>query len=307
MKLYLNNIKESWVVDRFKNEWYEFNSDLSTKRIKEADIIWIFAPWLWKNVRPKHLKKKKVLCSIYHIDFEKFSTEDKNEFEKRDTFVDIYHVISEKTKLQLKELTNKKIVSIPFWVNQDIWYNIENKELLKKKLNLSSRKQYVGSFQRDTEGSDLTSPKLIKGPDQFIEVVSSMFNKNSNLEVILTGKRRQYILSELEKRNIPFQYFEMTSFNQMNELYNILDLYIVPSRVEGGPQAILECAITKTPIISTNVGVASEILSPKSIFDMSNFSEAKPDVEFAFKKSQEYIIPNGFTKFRDLIEAVYES
>ena len=34
MKVYLNNIKESWVVDRLKNEWYEFNEDLSTKKLK---------------------------------------------------------------------------------------------------------------------------------------------------------------------------------------------------------------------------------------------------------------------------------
>ena len=35
----------------------------------------------------------------------------------------------------------------------------------------------------------------------------------------------------------------------------------------------MECAITKTPIISTDVGVASEILSPSSIFDMANFKK----------------------------------
>ena len=42
----------------------------------------------------------------------------------------------------------------------------------------------------------------------------------------------------------------------VNKLYNILDLYLVTSRIEGGPQAILECALTKTPILSTDVGVA---------------------------------------------------
>ena len=55
----------------------------------------------------QQLKNKKVICSIYHIDFEKFSAEDKEEFNRREAFVDVYHVISEKTKLQLKELTDK--------------------------------------------------------------------------------------------------------------------------------------------------------------------------------------------------------
>ena len=43
----------------------------------------------------------------------------------------------------------------------------------------------------------------------------------------------------------------MVNFDQLNELYNCLDLYIVSSRLEGGPQAIIECALSKTPIIST--------------------------------------------------------
>ena len=54
----------------------------------------------------------------------------------------------------------------------------------------------------------------------------------------------------------------MGSFEEINELYNILNLYIVASRYEGGPQSILECSLTRTPIISTDVGIASEILSP---------------------------------------------
>ena len=307
MQIYLNKIKESWVVDRFKSEWYEFNEDISTNKINKADIVWLITPWLWRNVKKRNLKNKKVVCSIYHIDFEKFASEDKKEFEERDSFVDLYHVISEKTKLQLQKLTNKEIISIPFWVNQNIWFPIEDKESLIKKYNLSSEKYYIGSFQRDTEGVDLKSPKLIKGPDRFIEILSSDYFAGKNIEVILTGKRRQYIISELEKRNIPYKYFEMVDFNEINELYNILNLYIVSSRVEGGPQAILECGVTNTPIISTDVGVASEILSPKSIIDMANYSDVKPDTDYAYKESQQFTIPEGFKRYREMFRKVNES
>ena len=307
MQIYLNKIKESWVVDRFKSEWYEFNEDISTNKINKADIVWLITPWLWRNVKKRNLKNKKVVCSIYHIDFEKFALEDKKEFEERDSFVDLYHVISEKTKLQLQKLTNKEIISIPFWVNQNIWFPIEDKESLIKKYNLSSEKYYIGSFQRDTEGVDLKSPKLIKGPDRFIEILSSDYFAGKNIEVILTGKRRQYIISELEERKIPYKYFEMVDFDEINELYNILNLYIVSSRVEGGPQAILECGITNTPIISTDVGVASEILSPKSIIDMENYSDAKPDIDYAYKESQQFTIPEGFKRYREMFRKVNES
>ena len=96
----------------------------------------------------------------------------------------------------------------------------------------------------------------------------------------------------------------MPPFNELNELYNCLDLYIVSSRYEGGPQAIFECALTKTPIISTNVGVAPEVLSPNSIYDMSNFDSAKPDIEYAFSNAQKYIIPNGFENFIKMFHEV---
>ena len=35
MKVYLNKINESWVVDRFRDEWENFNSDISTSKIKK--------------------------------------------------------------------------------------------------------------------------------------------------------------------------------------------------------------------------------------------------------------------------------
>ena len=99
----------------------------------------------------------------------------------------------------------------------------------------------------------------------------------------------------------------MMSFEGLNELYNILNLYIVSSRVEGGPQSIMECAVTKTPIISTDVGIAREILSPESIYSMENFTNAKPDIETAYKNVQEYLVPAGFENFNLEIKRLYES
>ena len=55
-----------------------------------------------------------------------------------------------------------------FWINQKNWFNIEDKEFLRDKYQISINDYIVGSFQRDTEGFDLKSPKLIKGPDIFI-------------------------------------------------------------------------------------------------------------------------------------------
>ncbi len=300
--IFLNELDENWIVDRFRREWYEFNGHYSTTNIKEADIIWIIAPWTWKKI-PKHLlKSKKVICTVHHIDESKFKGKSKKIFFKRDKYVDEYHVISNKTYEQLRSLTNKKINTIPFWINQNIWFEINDKNKIFEELNLKRNKFYIGSFQRDTEGKDLISPKLSKGPDKFLELVEIYHSKNKDVEVILTGKRRQFVMNGLKDRGIKFTYFEMASFDMINKLYNILDLYIVSSRFEGGPQSIMECAITKTPLISTNVGIASQILATKSIFSFLTMGEAVPDTAYAFQNIDKYIIPNGFKEFDKMFE-----
>lgn len=307
MKIYINSAKENWVVDRFIDEWNKFNFKQS-KNFRFGDkIVWLIAPWTWRKIPKKYLIKNKVVCTIHHIDEDKFKSNEEIEFKDRDKFVDYYHVISNKTFDQVIKLTDKPVHKIPFWVNQNLWFEIKNKEQLREKYSVDLNSYLVGSFQRDTEGNDLVSPKLSKGPDRFLEIVEYLNTKNENLQIILTGKRRNYILDELSRREINYKYFEMTSFQNLNELYNILDLYVVSSRYEGGPQSILETAMTRTPIISTDVGIASEILDKKSIFNMNNYKDAIPNTDISYENAKRYLIPEGFKEFNKLFREIYES
>lgn len=306
MKIYISDLKESWIVDRLRNEWIESNKDLVVNSPNDSDIIWIISPWTWKKIKKKYLRKKFVVCTIHHLEDSDLTDQGKKEFYKRDKFVDIYHTISENSLNQLRQLTNKKIVKIPFWVNENIFYKINDKIRLRKEYGFSDKEFLIGSFQRDTEGRDLTSPKLIKGPDRFVEIVTTMKSSQKDLLVVLAGKRRNYIISQLEKLNIKYRYFEMVDLDQLNDLYNCLDLYIVSSRIEGGPQAIAECAITKTNIISTDVGIAREILHEESIFDMENYRFAIPNTKEAYKNIQKLTKENGQKAFKEFFKALYD-
>lgn len=301
--IYINKANENWIIDRLRSEWIDHGNYYS-KYLYFANLIWVIAPWSQnKNLYSKK-GNKKLICSIYHIDEDKFDLAEIEKFKARDEFVDAYHVISENSKKQVSKYTQKKIFSIPFWINDKLWFPIKNKSKLRQKYKISESAFLIGSFQRDTEGSDLKSPKLSKGPDRFIEVAKQLKKENKNLHVLLAGKRRQYIISKLKENKIDYTYFEMVSNEDLNELYNCLDLYIVTSRVEGGPQAIFESALTKTPIISTSVGVAPEILHKKSLFNMENFKEAVPDVEFAYKNAKKFTIPLGFSEFDKMFNDV---
>jgi glycosyltransferase involved in cell wall biosynthesis len=265
--------------------------------------LWIIAPWTWKKIPKRFLKQKTVLCTIHHIDEKKFIGDEGKDFYKLDKFVDYYHTISKKSFDQLSKFTSKRIYVSPFWINNKIWFPISENKDLKSKFSIPGDAYIVGSFQRDTEGKDGISPKLSKGPDQLFEIIKAI-SEQKNLFVILAGHRRTYLINLLEENNVPYKYYERVDQASLNELYNCLDLYIVSSRVEGGPQAIFECALSKTPIISTDVGVASEILSKNSIFDMNNFAMAKPDIEVAYANSQQYLIPKGYESFINLFEEI---
>lgn len=309
MKIYLTKINESWIIDRIKNEWTINNKKITTKNPYFSEIIWDIAPWASKPTFIKKFKNKKIIQSIYHIENTSPEGREVKNIIENDKFIDGYHVISKKTKEVLQNFTKKTIFYLPLWVNQDIWYNKSNKNELRTNFGFTGSDYLVGSFQRDTEGSDLRSPKLVKGPDIFIEIVKNLYKKNSKLKVVLTGKRRDYVISELKKNNIPYKYFEMTNFSMMNDLYNILDLYLITSRLEGGPQALVECGQTRTPVISTDVGIAREILGADSIFDyknISSFNEASPNVEKAYIESSKLTIPNGMLGYVDMFSRVYE-
>ena len=297
MKIYLNKANENWIVDRFRSEWYKYNSDISTRFINNADIIWVISPWTWNKINEKHLKNKKVVVTNHHIDLKNWNPNEKNNFYELDKFVDVYHTISNKSLITLKQVTNKEVLNIPFWANNEIFFEIKDKDKLREKYKINRENFLIGSFQRDSEGIDLTKPKLIKGPDIFISAIKKLSENNKNIEVILSGNRRNYIIKELQKNNIEYRYFKNINNTKLNELYNMLDMYIVSSRLEGGPQAILECGLTKTPLISTDVGIASQILHTKSIFS-TNPQNATPDTDYAYQNTLNLAIPNGMKKFR---------
>jgi glycosyltransferase involved in cell wall biosynthesis len=96
----------------------------------------------------------------------------------------------------------------------------------------------------------------------------------------------------------------MISLNELNELYNCLDLYVVSSRVEGGPRAIVEAGITKTPIISTDVGIASELMSRESIYDVEfwgSYKNVLPCVEELYMRVSELEKKKQIWKIKNML------
>ena len=307
LNIYINKLNENWIVDRQRQEFISHNKTLTTSLVSRSNLIWIIAPWTWKKINKRFLENRKVICTIHHIDESKFHDE-KNEFFERDKFVNLYHATSIKTMEQLKKITNKEILHEPYWINPENWFEIENKENLRSQFKIDHSVFTIGSFQRDSEGHNPNLPKLSKGPDRLVEIIQHYKEKKDNkILVILSGKRRDFLINELDKLGINYLYKEMVDLKTVNELYNVLDLYIVSSRFEGGPQSVLECAITKTPIISTDVGLASSVLSSSSIFDMDNYKIAVPDTDYAYKRVEDFKLIKSMPRYIKMLEYAFES
>jgi hypothetical protein len=296
-KTFVLSPNENWIVDRFVKEWNEDNADISTNNPFNADVIWLLADWCWTQIPFELLKSKKVLTTVHHIVPEKFGNHELHSFMLRDNITDAYHVYNKETFDFIKNLTQKPIHLIRYWANQKIWKKTNDKLSLRQKYSLPEDSYLIGSFQRDTEGKDLISPKLEKGPDllvDFIEYKNSLLT-TKQIHVVLAGWRRQYVINRLEGSKIPFTYFERPSHEVINDLYQCLDLYPISARCEGGPQALIECGLLDVPVISRAVGIASQVLPIDSINNDLKFARPSiPDVSG-------WKLPDGYDGYRKLL------
>jgi glycosyltransferase involved in cell wall biosynthesis len=306
MKVFTLQAGEQWICDRFVSEWNESNQDILAKNPEEATVIWLLADWCWNQLPREILQKKKVVCTVHHIVPEKFSDASRREFMDRDQYVDLYHVPCKATQKQIQALTDKPVFTRPFWVNQNIWFPMDKKSI-RRKNGIPDDKFLIGSFQRDTEGSDLKSPKIEKGPDIFCDIVIEAHKRDPRVIPILAGWRRQYVINRFRDAKIPYFYAELPDFSKLNEMYNWLDLYLVTSRYEGGPQAVLECAASRTPILSTSVGVSPEILSPLDIIypeSSVDIVNHRTDVDHAHSMVNDLFMPTGVEIFRNAFKEI---
>jgi len=301
MKIFSLAPKENWIIDRISKEWKEIKPEYHVDNPEEADILWVLSPWLWRNIPLNYLVNKKIVMTIHHIVPEKFTKNDLWEFLERDRFVDQYHVPCQITKDFISIITKKPIEIIGYWYNSNIWKPADKQEA-RKKVQIPSDAYVVGSFQRDTEGSDLISPKLEKGPDLFVEAVKKI--EKDNLLVLLGGWRRQYIINRLKEEKINYHFVEMAPMETLRYMYASCDLYIVSARTEGGPQAILEASAMNVPIISRNVGMATSVLSENCIVDLPNnmYTPVKNDVETCYNNAKRFEMRNLAEEYVSLFQ-----
>ncbi len=155
-----------------------------------------------------------------------------------------------------------KLVRIPIGIDCHMFHPFteEQKKLSRQKYGIRDDQLVIGSFQKDGNGwGEGFDPKLIKGPDILVEVAQKL-SKHIPVFVFLTGPARGYVKKNLDDLNIPYVHEYLDDYLALPSRFAPLDVYINPSREEGGPKGILEAMASGVFVASTKVGMAPDVI-----------------------------------------------
>lgn len=173
--------------------------------------------------------------------------------------------------------------NVPYSLDLEVFGNAsivdspEKRAVDRQALGIQQHEFLIGNFMRDSLGVDLDSPKPEKGADIFLEIVKGLKKQDLSIHILLAGPRRHWLRKRLTESKIPVTFvgqvvehddvsLNILPLEKIASLYHLVDLVLITSRHEGGPRAILEAAASKTPILSTPVGLAKDVLDPSVLY-----------------------------------------
>lgn len=159
---------------------------------------------------------------------------------------------------------HSKIVRIPIGVDTTLFVPPTDlqRQRARQKYNVPDGAVVVGSFQKDGVGwGDGTVPKLIKGPDIYVQSMQIMKKAGLPVVAFLTGPARGYVTQKLSDYKIPFIHTYVNDHSDLLQCFHALDLYLLTSREEGGPMSLMESMASGVPVVSTFVGMAPDLIA----------------------------------------------
>ena len=278
-----------WSIDRDRAHFQRALLDIGysvTSNVMRADMIYVV--W-WNQLFEsrfrllRRLNRNAPLATVITNDLESASEQDLAEaVEMVDVFVHANG--KQRTVLSGLGVPAERLVYNPYYVSPAQFYQDSSISATEVPWSKALQGKFViGSFQRDSAGADLSTPKWHKNPDLLVEIFRQL--DADSFCLLLAGPRRHYLIGQCKKHNIPFVFVGESSFHDrmeddldentlepdlINKLYNHCDVYVVASSSEGGPKAILEAGLTRTPLLSTRAGMAPDLLPAWCLFDQSS-------------------------------------
>ncbi|MFZ4115590.1 MAG: glycosyltransferase family 4 protein [Chthoniobacterales bacterium] len=264
-----------WALDEDRRQMRQaLKGIVHETTLAKAEII--HTPF-WQGLSVVHPEILKKAFIIAHADNPPFFYLKQPEFLQGQQQVDLWVARSQEALKQFQEL-NLPVTYIPYTIDETLFFPIEDKKFLRKKFGIPEKAYVIANFHRDSEGSNLSTPKFQKAPELMLAILKKLQERGVPFHVLLAGPRRHWIREALKREVIPFTFvgkselegddFGINILNRstLNELMNAADVMLIPSRWEGGPQSVMEGAASRCKILSTPLGLANDILEPRSLY-----------------------------------------
>ena len=104
----------------------------------------------------------------------------------------------------------------------------------------------------------------VKGHDVLVRAAAIVCKSRNNVKFVLIGrgltKDNIELMNLIEQENVSEKFILLGERLDLNALYARMDLFVLPSRSEGFPNALAEAIVHGVPAISTDVGDAESIV-----------------------------------------------
>jgi glycosyltransferase involved in cell wall biosynthesis len=160
-------------------------------------------------------------------------------------------------------IPREMLVRIPLGVDLTRFQSAghEQREAKRRELGVPLDAFCIGSFHKDGQGwGEGEEPKGIKGPDVLVETLNQVHKKHK-VFVLLSAPARGYVKKRLNAAGIRYVHVVEEDFARIPELFRAIDLYLLTSREEGGPNGVLEAMASGVPFVGTRVGLVPDVIS----------------------------------------------
>jgi glycosyltransferase involved in cell wall biosynthesis len=155
----------------------------------------------------------------------------------------------------LKVCNIAKTVVVHDCVSSDVLLKKEPLNI-RKKFNISSNQIIVGNIANHTKAKNL---------ETFISVVDQFVNKMNRKDVVFIqigefSSLTDSFLESVKNKGLDENVFFTDKIENACSLNKQFDLFLLTSEREGGPTSVLEAMLCGIPVVSTQVGLISEII-----------------------------------------------
>lgn len=301
-KIALKSPGVGWVLDDIAVDYKKYSRHNIVRIDNKPDIVWSIDLFGFSLINEKVFSRCILFVQIHHIDENKIEQYPFKCINKAIGCIVPNKITEEKAKKYL----DIPIYRLPYWILSKKMKESNNIIVRKLRNSIKDKRQQliIGSFVKDGNGIKGDTPKLSKGPDILVDIMVKL-SKQLSIKVVLGGYCRDWVIKEFKKNHISYVY--MKKYSDINSLYDCLDYYLVTSRVEGGPQSILEASYRKIKILSTNVGIASDILHPDNICEnasefVSKILDGVDRTAYNYNSVQEYTPKKIISRYDNLFE-----